>query len=913
MGKEVRGGRLWLPTSVGLMMIDPNRIEKNNPITWIYIFVLLFILLAAFVLYHIRVRLLKARERELSALVRHLTVESQEQSGKFEELDKTKSRFFANISHEFRTPLTLIMGPLEQILSAKPGKEMEAKAHLMLRSSRRLLNLINQLLDLAKFESGKMSLDASLQDIVSFVRSIVMCFESLAGQKKVRLIFQGQEDHIPVYFDADKLEKIIINLLANAFNYTPEGGEIGVLVDKGDAAGGFPAGCVEIVVRDNGAGIPGDELPYIFDRFYRGKGSHGYDRKGAGIGLSLSKDLVELHHGDIRVRSSCGDDRNRGTEFTLRLPLGKEHLQPGDIVSHGETCQSPIFQEPCQPSPAINLTEHFNGAVSPAGNTADEGKIKEESPIILVVEDNADVRTYIRGSFEPGFKVVEAVDGRQGVDLGREIIPDLIICDIKMPGMDGYEVCRTLKSDILTGHIPIIILTARVEEESVLRGLKAGADDYITKPFSSTLLAARVMNLINLRRQMQLERKNRTRFLPVEITVSPLDDEFYKKLQETVEMHLSDPDFNVEALSRVLEMSQATLYRKVQALTGKTPTSFISSYRLKRAAQLLEVYAGNIYEVAGKVGFLDKSYFARCFKEQFHCLPSGVQASDKAGPIEEDEMSQEFLREKEGAGILEKAPPGHRMQEIILLVEDSDEFRRFLRASLEPGYYVIEAADGGEGLARAMEIVPDLVISDIMMPGMDGYELCRVLKNDIRTSHVPIILLTAKASEDSIILGLETGADDYIVKPFNLKILHTRIENLIRLRGHLQDDRDREMVLLPVKLSEGELDSEFMKELDTVIDKNMEDTGFNVEHLAEKLYMNRVTLYRKILAITGEGPAEYIRSQRLKRAAQLLESNFGDVTAVAMEVGFSSSSYFAKCFKEVFHRSPSDYRASMRK
>ncbi|MFC2140689.1 response regulator, partial [Acidobacteriota bacterium] len=236
-----------------------------------------------------------------------------------------------------------------------------------------------------------------------------------------------------------------------------------------------------------------------------------------------------------------------------------------------------------------------------------------------------------------------------------------------------------------------------------------------------------------------------------------------------------------------------------------------------------------------------------------------------------------------------------------------------IRESLEPEYRVVEAADGGEGIARAMEIIPDLVISDIMMPEVDGYELCRVLKRDVRTSHIPIVLLTAKVSEESIIRGLETGTDDYITKPFNTKILHARIKNLIGLRSHLQKSRSREMALLPAKISETEIDRGFMKELNAVIEKNLSDPEFNVDRLAKKLYLNRITLYRKILAISGESPTEFIRSHRLKQGAQLLERSFGSVTEVAFEVGFSNSSYFARCFKEVFHQSPSDYQVSKAK
>jgi DNA-binding response OmpR family regulator/signal transduction histidine kinase len=931
--------------------------------------------------------IIKQRTKEIDDKNRQLqrkTLQLEEQSEKLKEMDKVKSRFFANISHEFRTPLTLIMGPLEQILSDKPGKEMEAKANLMLRNSRRLLNLINQLLELAKFESGKVQLEASPQDIVPLVKNIVMCFESLAMQKKVELIFKGQAEHIPVYFDPEKLENIITNLLSNAFNYLSAGGKITVSVRSVAGTDSFPFGCVEISVRDTGPGIPKDQLPHIFERFYRGKGNHGSDRKGTGIGLALCKDLVELHHGEIQVQSSCRDDHTCGTEFIIRLPTGKEHLQPGEIVDRGDTGQLPVFQEPSKPSLEKKLNKSFCGGgqggqfFQKAPPLAAGGKIKEEQPIVLVVEDNPIERLFIKVTLENQFNVIEAADGKEGILRAKEIIPDLIVSDIIMPVIDGYELCRTLKQDVLTSHIPIILLTVKGSEESVLQGLETGADDYITKPFSKSLLVARAGNLLELRRQLQLERKNRMMLQPEKITVSPMDDEFYKKLQDTVETHLSDPDFNVEALSRVLQMSQATLYRKIHGLTGKTPTSFIRSYRIKRAAQLLEAQAGNVSEIADKVGFLDKSYFARCFKEQFHCSPSDIQSSEVSGTINEggetedrgqttddreqvtvettsnekllrgtesveqwvsesvgqldsstiSKRSNEFLmmtrpqgetkknqhqRFAQHMGSPRRGAPGRRGQEIILLVEDSEDARHFIRESLEPEYRVVEAVDGGEGIARAVEIVPDLIISDIMMPEVDGYELCRVLKRDVRTSHIPIILLTAKASEEDMIRGLETGADDYITKPFNTKILQVRIRNLIGLRSHLQKNRNREMALLPGKISESEIDREFMKELGAVIKKNISDPEFNVDMLAKKLYMSRLTLYRKILAISGETPTEFIRSHRLKRGAQLLESNFGSVLEVAFEVGFSNSSYFAKCFKEAFHQSPSDYQVSKAK
>jgi DNA-binding response OmpR family regulator/signal transduction histidine kinase len=877
---------------------------------WAYIIYALGAVLFFYLAVKWRHRKLVKEKRQLEQIVKDRTREIEEknrqleqQSEQLKELDEAKSRFFANISHEFRTPLTLIMGPLEQILAKDPEKDIKDKVHLMLRNSQRLLNLINQLLELARLDSGKMKLEASGQNIVPFLQRVFMCFESLGEQNNVDLIFINKEDDISVYFDEEKLEKVITNLLSNAFKYTPEQGSITVMVRKVTETEDFPSGCVEISVRDTGTGIPENQLSYIFDRFHRVEGSHEHKQKGSGIGLALTKELVELHHGKIEVQSSCRDDHSRGTEFLLRLPLGKEHLQPEEIVetdkpsarramksfdqtfSKGGWHPQPI-RPPAGPPEASKETEELE---------------EEEKPLILVVDDNADVRMYIRGSLEPYFKVVEASNGKEGILRAKEIIPDLIVSDVMMPEADGFELCRTLKNDILTSHIPVILLTAKVSEESELEGLATGADDYITKPFSTSILAVRARNLIELRRQLQLERTNAMRLQPEEIPVSPIDDEFYQKLQDTVETHLSDPDFNAEALGRELQMSQATLWRKINALTGKTPLVFMRTYRLKRAAQLLGSRVVSVSEVADKVGFADRSYFSKCFKEQFNRLPSEFLPSGDIGGI-----GDETFPAADAAPLSETSKP---MKEVILVVEDSDDARNYIRESLEPDYRVVEAADGSEGIARAMEIIPDLVVSDIMMPGTDGHELCRVLKADVRTSHIPIVLLTAKASEESKIKGLEIGADDYITKPFNANILRARIKNLIQLRSHLQKQRNREMTMLPAKISESEIDREFMKELNAVIRENLSDPEFNVEQLAKKLYMSSATVYRKVQALSGEIPSEYIRSFRLKRAAQLFKQNFGSITEVAFEVGFNSRAYFTKCFKEKFHQLPSVYMA----
>lgn len=554
----------------------------------------------------------------------------QTQLEQLKEVEKAKSRFFANISHEFRTPLTLLKGSLEQILADKPNKELETKTNMMLRNTRCLLNLVEQLLELAKFDSGQMKLTAALRNIVPLVKSIVTCFESLALQNKVELTFQVEAENISLYFDREKLERIITNLLSNAFNYTPPGGKIRVSI-RTVVGTAYPSGCVEITVFDTGSGIPADQLQHIFERFYRGKSSHDYNRSGAGIGLALSMELVELHHGEIEVHSSCRQDHTRGTEFTLRLPMGNGHLQPGEIINETVDIKTafgdqaalfektaPLIGRGCQPPPAKTFEENKTGPGAP--ETA-------EKDIILVVEDNADMRSYIRGALEPHFNVKEAANGKEAVRKTRELIPDLVISDILMPEVDGYQLCATLRKNIKTSHIPIILLTAKASETSMAEGLETGADDYIVKPFNTKILVTRVKNLVRLRRQLQRKIQNDILLQPEEISTSSLDRDFIKELHAVMEKHLPDPEFTVEQLAKTLYMSPSSLYRKVEALTGETTTQFIRSYRLKRAAQLLKSNFGNVTEVAFAVGFSNTAYFTKCFKKKFHRLPHNYQAS----------------------------------------------------------------------------------------------------------------------------------------------------------------------------------------------------------------------------------------------------------------------------------------------
>jgi len=645
---------------------------------WFYLLVVLFVLLVTFSLYRFRVRQLKAREKELSALVesrtrdlkeRNIELENaqhriqqskelieaknlqlEKQSEKLQEMDQVKSRFFANISHEFRTPLTLIMGPLEQMISNPQDKEQEKNLNLMLRNSQRLLSLINQLLELSKFESGKMKLAACQQNIIPFLKGIVASFEPVAAKNELDLTFhienEDEDDvemeNITLYFDPEKLEEVIFNLLSNAVKFTPPGGKINVTIKKNRTEEKtFPSGSADIMVCDTGPGIPRDQLTHIFDRFYQSDSTYEHHPKGSGIGLTIAKEIVELHHGRINAHSTEG----KGTEFLIRLPMGKAHLKSNEIVQLSEP---PFPRKRPSEIPAFYMIEKEPGVSADVKGIPTDGKaepavtertaattmeedidlLKPEKDIVLVVEDSADVRDYIRGSLEPIYKVEEAKEGREGIQKAQENIPDLIISDIIMPEVNGYELCRILKSDIKTSHIPIILLTAKAAEESIIQGLETGADDYITKPFSTKILCARIKNLIDLRRQLQQTLHREMTLQPAKISVSKIDTEFLNDLQTVINKNLSDPEFNVEELCKKLVMSRTSLYRKVLALSGETPTEYIRSCRLKRAAQLLKSNFGTVLEVAFEVGFSNSSYFIKCFKEKFHQLPSTFKETE---------------------------------------------------------------------------------------------------------------------------------------------------------------------------------------------------------------------------------------------------------------------------------------------
>jgi len=564
-------------------------------------------------------RQFELRRSRLRAELKMKSFETQ----KLQEIDSMKSRFFANISHEFRTPLTLILGPINTILEKTKDQEIQQELNLMQRNARRLQRLINQLLDLSKIEAGKMTLQARPENIVALLNRIVQTFESQAKIKGIELKFQSERDEIMAYIDQEKIENIFYNLLSNALKFTPQGGTVSVNVDiplnppsKGDFSippfEGGPGGMsvfIQISISDTGIGIPSDRLDKIFDRFYQVDDSFTHEHEGSGIGLALTKELVDLHHGKIEVQSEL----QKGTTFTVYLPLGKEHLKPEEVVADQSASadSEPVGGFPKEPSESSELSEGLPQTAR-----------RKALPLVLIVEDNRDMRSYMQDCLASDYRVIEAVDGADGLQTAIDKIPDLIISDVMMPKMDGFQLCQRLKSDERTSHIPVILLTARASAESKIKGLELGADDYILKPFDRTELQVRAKNLIEQRHKLR-ERFSRDISLPPkEIAMTSYDEKFLQRAMDIIEQHLSNPDFDVTILTREVGMSRMQLHRKLQALTNQSANKFIRSLRLKKAADLLNQKYGNVAQIAYEVGFNNPAYFAECFRKQFGKLPS---------------------------------------------------------------------------------------------------------------------------------------------------------------------------------------------------------------------------------------------------------------------------------------------------
>lgn len=587
---RMKGGNsdgIWNPNERQLKIIVLPPPWKTS---WAYLVYMIFI--GAFILGLIRfIRLRHKLQLEQIA--------KQQQ----QELHEVKLRFFTNITHEFRTPLTLIIGPLKQLINKEQHTENVNKQLLLIeRNAQRLLNLVNQILTFRKLATDHEPLKITKGNIVEFLQEIFLPFQESATIRNIDYQFKADNNLVEAWFDQDKLEKVFFNLLSNAFKFTPDNGEITMMITQKETY-------IEVAVKDSGVGVEPEYQEQIFKRFYEKSNSKRSMIKGSGIGLAISKQMIELHSGKIYVTNNSN---SVGATFRVQIPLGKDHFDKNAVVEHIDLTESIEHYQPV----IIPLQE--NGSITEhQGNT-----LSEDAPLLLIVEDNREVQGYIKQIFANQYQIITAINGKEGLEKAKQKLPNLIISDVMMPEMDGITFCRSLKTDLEVSHIPIILLTARTASLFKIEGLKTGADDYITKPFNPEELRLRVRNIIQARKEARDKFARVMTLDPKEISITSADEAFLEKALQIVEKQMDNHNFNVTQFAAELAVSRPLLFTKLKALTGQTPNNFIKTIRLRRAAQLLKTKKLNISEVAYKVGFKDPKYFRKCFKEQFKVSPS---------------------------------------------------------------------------------------------------------------------------------------------------------------------------------------------------------------------------------------------------------------------------------------------------
>jgi signal transduction histidine kinase/ligand-binding sensor domain-containing protein/DNA-binding response OmpR family regulator len=558
----------------------------------------------------------------------------QFQAEKEKELTNLKLGFFTNVSHELRTPLTLVLGPMEEIIGAQgPVSGLRDKVLLMHKQTRKLLDLVNQLLDFRKVESGNVPLRAGYGDVIPFLTDIFQVFQQQAAERRLHYTLDVPAEAVPLYFDRSKLEIILTNLIANAFKYTPEGGSIELAATVVGSPGGeavfqqdqLAGNYLEVSVIDTGVGIKAEELGRIFDPYYQASHTDTLRMTGTGIGLALAKQFAERHAGTIAVESTVG----AGTTFRLRLPFGQAHLRPADKLATPEPAES---QLPVPEPAALALSN--------------EPLLLASRPRLLVVEDNDEVRQYLQQVFAADFEVSAAADGLEGWDKALAQLPDLVISDVMMPRSDGLELCRRLKQHPKTAHVPVLLLTARTAALHEVEGFELGADDYVSKPFNPLVLQAKVTALLRNRGKLREYYQRQLLLEPTEIVIADADRTFLEQAMRAVEQHLDDPGFGVQVLASELCLSQSVLYRRVKHITGQTTVEFIRDVRMKIAAKLLISSKLRISEIASQVGVENVKYFRKTFQKIYGMAPSEYakqhrSARDAALPLDIDDLDDE--------------------------------------------------------------------------------------------------------------------------------------------------------------------------------------------------------------------------------------------------------------------------------
>ena len=564
--------------------------------------------------------IVKNRTNEIAQQKEQLTIQNKEITAQRNELidlnkkvqhvNQLKLRFFTNISHEFRTPLTLIAGPVKKLLTTNPEPD-ETKKSLQIidRNVQRLIHLINQLLDFRKVETNNLDLRVSRGDLVSFINEICTSFEQLAQEKQINFTFTHEEINDEQWFDHEKLENILFNLLSNAFKHTPANGKISISLKINS---NVQTSTAIIKVTDTGIGIPAEHIDNIFKRFYQIDTPENIKNRGSGIGLSLSKELVTAHHGEIHVKSEVG----KGAVFTVNIPYQKESFSPNEISAETKTWNKTDLKH------RENFGELSVETYNNKDSSTKKSLKKTDKPTILIVEDNLDLREFVINSLVDNYNILEAENGKAAYEIAKAQNPALIISDIMMPIMDGLELCTRIKNNLLTSHIPVILLTARSLVENWIEGLESGADDYMPKPFDIDLLKAKIKNLLDSREKLRQHFSGNLSTSSSEITTTKADSDFINKAFEIVEDNYANSEFGVKELVDKMNVSHSLLHKKLKAIVNQSTGDFITTIRLKKAADLLKKSAKNVTEVAYDVGFNDPKYFSQKFKRYFGVLPS---------------------------------------------------------------------------------------------------------------------------------------------------------------------------------------------------------------------------------------------------------------------------------------------------
>jgi len=525
---------------------------------------------------------------------------------KLQEADQVKSRFFANISHEFRTPLSLILAPIEEKLESVNLVASEKESLLLIkRNANRLLALINQLLDLSKLEAGKMELHVQKGNLGRFLNAIASSFDSLAENRQIKFVKNISADFYDCWYDSDKLEKIINNLLSNAFKFTPAGGTVALSINRSETDNRL-----EMRIADTGYGIAPEEQAKVFTPFYQSKVSSTENQPGTGLGLSLVQELVKLYGGTLALESQL----NTGTTISVSLPIEKSQLSSSAII---ETIAYEGFL------PKLSESEIYLSKEDEEDENQMEGDLDIlQLETILIVEDNRDLRDFISSRLSDQFLTLTAKDGNEGFALAIDRIPSLIISDVMMPNLGGIGLAEKIKNDERTSHIPVVLLTAKADLDSRIEGFQTGADDYLSKPFSTEELRARVANLIAQRKKLAIKYQAGLS-APVTVNHEPsLDEKFLIKAKKIVEQHMGNSSFGVEQMADEIHLSRAQMFRKLKAISGLSPNEFINDIRLQKAAELIRAKADTLAQISYSVGYNEQSYFAKRFRKKFGVTPS---------------------------------------------------------------------------------------------------------------------------------------------------------------------------------------------------------------------------------------------------------------------------------------------------